>query len=124
MRDRDENEGTEFRGSGRLDDDELIDQEAVNRALQMERDVHPAETEEGLTQRLFRENAASVAMQMVHIATRGTSERIRLDAGKYIIDRVLGPVGKQNETGDGPLDQMVRQMQRDAEIAANQAYNS
>jgi hypothetical protein len=122
MRDRGDEE-EEFRGSGTMPDDIFVDQKALDRALQMERDVHPAEGEEALTQRLFKENAAQVAMQMVHIATRGTSERIRLDAGKYIIDRVLGPVGKAQSLGDGPLDQMVRQMQRDAEEAANQAYD-
>ena len=123
MRDRDENEETEFRGSGRLDDDMFPDQAAIDASLSMERTVHKGEGEEALTNRLLKENAATVAMQMVHLATRSPTENVRLAAGKYILDRVLGPVGKTNSLGDGPLDAMVRQMQRDAEVAANEAYD-
>jgi hypothetical protein len=68
---------------------------------------------------LFKENSARVAMSVVNIALRGTSERLRLDAGKYVIDRVLGPIGKETHRADSPLDAMVRQMQEDAEAAAN-----
>jgi hypothetical protein len=62
-------------------------------------------------------------MQIVQIALTGTSERLRLDAGKYVVDRVLGPMGKETHRADSPLDKMVRQMQKDAEEMANEAYD-
>jgi hypothetical protein len=118
-----DSEDDDFRGTGEMLPDGFVNEEAIAGALAMERQTHPDETHEMLTFRLFKENAAQVAMQMVNIALRGSSERLRLDAGKYVIDRVLGPMGKETHRADSPLDQMVRQMQADAEEAANQAYN-
>jgi hypothetical protein len=116
MRDDDE---TEFRGSGTPVPLSEEDQRRLDQAVAMERTTHADESEEALTQRLFKENSARVAMSLVDIALRGASERIRLDAGKNVIDRVLGPVGKETYRADSPLDAMVRQMQLDAEAEAN-----
>jgi len=109
-------------GSGTPLPEGFVNQEAMDIALGMERATHPDETTEELTHRLFKENSPSVAMQIVHIALRGTSERLKLDAGKYVIDRVMGPVGKETHRADSPLDALVRQMQDDVEKAANEAY--
>ena len=116
MRDDDE---TEFRGSGTPVPLSEEDMKRLDQAVAMERVTHHEETEEALTHRLFRENSARVAMSVIDIALRGTSERLRLDAGKYVIDRVLGPTGKETYRADSPLDAMVRQMQQDAENEAN-----
>jgi len=122
--DRDDSFDTEpFRGTGTPQmPDGFIDEDAVQRALQMERVTHSEESTEDLTHRLFKENSPAIAMQMVNIALRGSSERLRLDAGKYVIDRVMGPVGKETHRADSPLDKMVRDMQEAAEAAANEAY--
>lgn len=112
------------RGSGTPLPEGFVNQDAMNSALAMERGAHPEESNEALTHRLFKENSPLVAMQIVHIALNGTSERLKLDAGKYIVDRVLGPTGKETYRADSPLDAMVRQMQEDAESAANKAYGS
>lgn len=114
-----EYEDEEFRGTGTQLPDGFVDHAAVARALNMERQMHPAESTEDLTFRLFKENAPQVAMQIVNIALNGSSERLRLDAAKLVIDRILGPVGKETHRADSPLDAMVRQMQQDAEAAAN-----
>jgi hypothetical protein len=116
MRDDDE---TEFRGTGTPVPLSAEDEARLDRAMAMERQTHTDESEEALTHRLFRENSARVAMAIVSIALKGSSERLRLDAGKYVIDRVLGPTGKETYRADSPLDAMVRQMQLDAEDAAN-----
>jgi hypothetical protein len=115
------NEDEEFRGTGTpfpLSDEE---ERRLDEALSMERQTHNDESEEVLTHRLLKENAARVAMSVVNMAVRGTSERIRLDAGKYVLDRVLGRIGDETYRADSPLDAMVRQMQEDAEQAANVA---
>ena len=120
---RDHEDDDDFRGSGTQLPDGFVNQEALQKAIAMEKDLHPAESSEELTHRLFQENAPQVAMQVVNIALQGSSERLRLDAGKYVIDRVLGPMGKETHRADSPLDKLVRQMQADAEAAANQTYN-
>jgi gamma-glutamylcysteine synthetase len=119
-----EYEEEEFRGSGTRLPDGFVDKQAMDAAVGMERDLHPEETHEELTLRLLRESVPQVAMQIVHLALQGSSERLRLEAGKYVVDRVLGPLGRETHRADSPLDKMVRQMQQDAEKAANESYNS
>lgn len=109
-------------GSGTPLPEGFVNQAALKAALDMERSMHPEETQEELSHRLFKENAPGVAMSIVQIALQGSSERLKLDAGKYVIDRILGPVGKETYRADSPLDAMVRQMQQDAESAANEAF--
>jgi hypothetical protein len=122
--DRDDEHSEPFRGTGTPQmPDGFVDEDAVAAALSMERATHTNESTEDLTHRLLKENSPHVAMQLVNIALRGSSERLRLDAGKYILDRVMGPVGKETHRADSPLDKMVRDMQDAAEEAANAAYD-
>lgn len=43
-------------------------------------------------QQVFLRNASPAAQQIVDIALTGQSERLRLDASKYVVDRVLGRI--------------------------------
>jgi hypothetical protein len=59
-------------------------------------------------------------VSIVHIALYGSSERLRLDAAKYVTDRVLGRVGDDVIIGkNSPLDQLIMNMQKAAEAHAN-----
>jgi len=62
--------------------------------------VNPAKTAE----QIFKLNAALAAEQIVSLALGASNERVRLDASKTIIDRVLGRVGdvKPNNDEDAP----------------------
>jgi hypothetical protein len=43
-------------------------------------------------QLVFLRNASLAAQEIVDIALGGQSERLRLDASKYVVDRVLGRI--------------------------------
>jgi hypothetical protein len=116
---RDDEEETEFRGSGTPRPLSPEDEQRLDEALRMERIAHEDESEEALTQRLFKENGARVAMGLVNIALKSPNERIRLDASKYVVDRVLGPLGKETYRAESPLEALVKQMQKDTESFAN-----
>ena len=78
-------------------------------ALRAERSVMDGEAGyEAQARRLFRENAPMAVQGIVKIAQYGTSDRVRLDAQKYIVDRVLGKVG-DDAYGDAkdPLTQFL-----------------
>jgi hypothetical protein len=79
-------------------------------ALDLERRLHPDETPEELTKRIFRENAAGAASRIVRIAVASENERVALDASKYIADRVLGRVGDTAESID-PLEAFMKKVE-------------
>ena len=88
-------------------------------ALNQER-TFTQETPPEMSRRIFRENAPNAAASIVHIALYGSNERLRLDAAKYITDRVLGRVGDDvGRDDDSPLDVMIKNMQLAAESHAN-----
>jgi hypothetical protein len=102
------------------DDPDWLPDEAVE-ALNSERTIlHTSETNAQTARRIFQENAPGAAASIAHIALYGSNERLRLDAAKYISDRVLGRVGDDLGQGeDSPLDAMIRSMQTAAEVHAN-----
>lgn len=51
-----------------------------------------AETSMATAQRLFEENAIDAAMTIIRTAKTGSTDRIRFDAAKYVIERSMGPV--------------------------------
>jgi hypothetical protein len=86
---------------------EWVDDEELS-ALTMERQVHPDESSEDQARRLLKENVGSAVLGIVHTSQHGSSDRIRLDAQKYIIDRVLGKIGEDiNGGGNDPLERFL-----------------
>jgi hypothetical protein len=93
--------------------------EAVE-ALNMDRSFHPEESLAETARRIYHENAPAAATSVVHIALYGSNERVRLAAAMYVTDRVLGRVGEDVNVGkDSPLDLMIKNMQKAAEVHAN-----
>jgi hypothetical protein len=75
------------------DDDFYPTQEEID-AVIMERTVFGQEqTNAELTYRTFEENGPYAAMEITRLARHATSERIRLEASKYVVERLLGRVG-------------------------------
>lgn len=82
----------------------------------MERTFHPDESNPKTVKRLMDENAPVVAMSIIHLALHSNSERTRLDAGRYIMDRILGRVGEELlPTEDSPIDKFVSEVMSDIE---------
>ena len=50
--------------------------------------------------KLFYETAAQAAATITQIAQHGTTERVRLDAAKYVVERVLGRLGEDTGSID------------------------
>ncbi len=44
--------------------------------------------------KLLEEKTMAAVQSIAKLATNGTAERVRLDASKYILERVLGPLSK------------------------------
>jgi len=90
--------------------DGFIPEHALD-ALVDERSLHPEETNEQTARRLLKENAPIVAQSLLRLAIYSKSERTRLDAGKYVMDRVLGKIGDDLNTGsDSPIDGFLNEV--------------
>ena len=53
--------------------------------------------------KLLEQKTLSAIISISKLATQATAERVRLDASKYIIERILGPLAKIEHATD-PLD--------------------
>lgn len=81
--------------------------DAAIEGLKMERSLNPGETDIELTRKLFRESAPAAATAIVHVALYGQNEKIRVDAAKYVVERVLGRPGEENANGRSPLEELM-----------------
>lgn len=105
-----------------LGDDGWPKDEAL-KGLVMERRMHPDETEEQLSRRLLRENAPEAVSVIIHTAIHGSTDRIRLEASKYVVERVLGRVGDDLSEGEKtPIAAFIDDV-NDMLIAAANASN-
>lgn len=82
--------------------------------LEMESALHGKESPEELAHRLLKENAAMAVLSLVHASQHGRTERIRVDASKYIVDRTLGKIGDEN-TGNDTLADLLGDVVKTAE---------
>jgi hypothetical protein len=71
-------------------DIEVTDEEID--ALKDEASVIHGGDQKEFAQNLLDQNAFRAIMQIVKLSTEATNERIRFDASKYVIERVLGPL--------------------------------
>ena len=88
-------------------------------SLKTERSLlDPDMSEAEQSRHIFNEHAPAAAATIAHIAIHGTSERVRLDASKYVVERVLGRVGDDVGTTD-PLKDFMNSFFQKAEAHAN-----
>ena len=96
-------------------DDDWIPADALDK-LKLERQVHDDETEQQLSRRLMRENLPVITAGLIHPAINDPSSRVRLDAQKYIMERVLGKVGDDAFEGTvSPIDALTAALVNDTE---------
>jgi hypothetical protein len=90
-------------------------------AAQLEADMHPGETSLQRAKRMFSEAADLAAGSIIDIALHDPNSRLRLDAAKYITDRVMGPTSQVNpvDAEDNPLDKLMRSYTENVESFAN-----
>ena len=99
--------------------DPYWDSDEALEAMKMERAMRPEETDAELAQRIFKEAAPQAATGIVHLAFHGVNENTRLNAQKYVVERVLGKIGDTGDSEDSPLNQMVKELAAAAERHAN-----
>lgn len=82
---------------------------------------HFDESDEQLAKRLFKEASPRAALSIIHMAAHSQNERIRLDASKYITERVLGPASSPASEGesDTPLEDLLGDIVGQIEQYAN-----
>lgn len=86
--------------------------EAEIAGLVMDSELHGDETPKEFTRRLFEEKAPQAVIAIAKLGMAAGSERVRLDASKYIVDRVLGPLNQQDarDTTHDPLFKLMRSL--------------
>lgn len=67
---------------------------------------------------LFRENLPLAALMLIDLAKNGINEKIRLDASRYIVERIIGQLKDVdlNSTKGDPLLELLGQVVRDVEV--------
>lgn len=91
--------------SGDISDAELA-------ALAAEAEILGDEDEKATAERLFREHLPQAVLTIAKIASGAQSERARLDAAKYIVERNLGRIQDANTINeDDPLYSLAKQLQ-------------
>lgn len=60
-------------------------------------------------QRIFEENAPFAATAIIDIMNSATSDAVRLRAAQHVVDRVIGPVGKEEQ--EDALDKFLKGME-------------
>jgi hypothetical protein len=63
----------------------------------IEKDLFGEETSSQRTKRMFDTNGPFAAAQIIDLAANSASDSIRLRASQYVVDRVLGPTGKESQ---------------------------
>lgn len=91
-----------------------VDDEALE-ALKMESAVFGqglgSQSNADISQRLMDENVVGATMSIIHIARHAEQPQLRFNAAKYVVDRVLGSVGKDAPSKDkDPLEALVEEL--------------
>jgi len=97
--------------------------------LKQEQDALGADfNEAALTERRLRTHAPIAADTLVHLMQYSSSERIRLDAAKTIMDRVLGKVSDAGLMSNGgeldPFQQLLNQCIVDTKLTDAKMANT
>ena len=71
-------------------------------ALMVEAETFNINDPRELADKMLQENLVMAIQSIANIARHGTNERTRLDASKYITERVLGKVTDGAKIGDTP----------------------
>ena len=78
--------------------DEYWDPDSIIDALADEKSAFEM-SDPQLAEKILKENSAMCAQAIVRIAVHSPNEKMRLDASKYVLERVLGRVTEQGISG-------------------------
>jgi hypothetical protein len=88
-----------------------------NHTLALEESLYPNEDSLQRAKRLLKDSVDGAAATIIEIALHGSTEKLRLDAARTIMDRVMGPASSTVPVDDdGPLERMFKEL----DLAANE----
>jgi hypothetical protein len=76
-------------------------------SLKSETDIMHDGNPKATADKILTENVAAAASQMIWSALHSPNEKIRMDASKYVLERVLGPVKDGKPVGEDPLSELL-----------------
>lgn len=80
------------------------------------------ETHQQYARRLMEESLPQVTKGLIFTAVHSVNDRIRLDAQKYLVDRILGKPGEDaSKKGLSSLETLFRNMEESAETLVKEA---
>jgi hypothetical protein len=82
-------------------------------------DVHGGDTVKH-AEMILHDAAAVAATNIVHTAKYSPNEKQRMDASKYIIERVMGRVGDSKNAGENPLEELLREAVKSVEMTTEE----
>ena len=84
------------------------DIEDALRSMEIEKQIHRDQSSGDIAARIFDENTVPAALALVHLAQHSPNEKIRMDAAKYVLERVMGRLGDEAKSGaDNPLEKLL-----------------
>lgn len=90
-----------------LEDDLELTDEDIN-ALKDEVDLlHNGDIKEA-AQSVLEQNSLRAILEIAKLGRNASAERVRLDANKYLVDRVLGPTTKIDPAPDEDYDPLIK----------------
>jgi hypothetical protein len=99
------------------EDEKWVPEDALA-SLTLEQSLRPDETSTERAKRLLIENVDVAAAGMIWSARNSQNERIRHDAQKYVMERVLGRAG--DAPAMGTIDELFEKLDKMNEMAASQ----
>ena len=63
----------------------------------IEEELYGGGTAAERTKRIFDAASPRAALQIIDISNNGANDAVKLRASQYIVDRILGPVGKDDQ---------------------------
>jgi len=73
------------------------------------------ETIKQFLQRLFEENSPAAALSLIKLSLNASSENVRMQAAKHILERVMGPAGEGDNSKDpakGSLEYTLNEIEK------------
>jgi hypothetical protein len=86
--------------------------DAEIKALRDESHVLNSGNDKETAKALLEQEAFAAILSLTKLAVRAQNERVRLDASKYVIERVLGPVARVGEDRDPEKDPIQKLLKK------------
>jgi hypothetical protein len=93
------------------DDPGYIPDDLVTKLEEERATLNPDQSREQQAREIFGLNVAAAAATITQVAMYGTTERIRLEASKYVVERILGKLGEDVGVSD-PLKDFLTSVEK------------